>query len=129
MPTKKMMEIVIPVRAYSWNKLLNNHHRVRMRERDALYGLVFKALNDSGQRNKDFKWKYPLTLEVHAQMTRQILDVNNICDKFIVDALIKYKVIIDDTPKYIEKCIYTCTKYTEDLITIRLYETAGEKRS
>lgn len=116
------LQLTIPARAFSWNRMLNKHWQQRRIIRDEWYFLVLEALNESGFKKKKIKWKYPLILEVHAQMKGNIADTNNICDKYIVDALTHYKIIKDDNPQYIGKCIYTCEKHFQDIIIVKLYD-------
>lgn len=99
---KLFVNFFLPLKPISWNKFYAGMHWTKRSQMIHEWRwAVITALQEKGVKKVE-----PLDPTFHIRFTAykktQVLDVDNVCVKPIIDGLKDYGLIKDDTPRYIE---------------------------
>lgn len=117
-------EVILTIDGFaapSWNKMIRMDRRFYSSYSNALKAMVI----DAGLRAKvlkkykKFNSKEPVYVNIHCER-RDLLDLDNVCAKQLIDGIVACGIIVDDNPCYMQKYQATQTKAKKDrtIITI-----------
>ncbi len=111
--------MVIPLKPKSWNALARKHYRTVMAfSREWHDAVLFQVLKGSVFPVS----AYPVELHIEAHWKlRRRHDIDSLCVKFAVDALVEYGILADDDLAHISKVVFTGkTGQPEDELVIEI---------
>lgn len=65
------------------------------------------------------KMKFPVRIEVISYRHR-LIDIDNICVKFVIDGLVSAKVLPDDSPEFVESVTVKQVKSDEEKTLVKI---------
>jgi Holliday junction resolvase RusA-like endonuclease len=99
------LRIVIPLKPQSWNVLVRKHYRVVQNFKDQWHQNVqYQVLKNKIKPVT----QYPVTLFIEAHwMQKRRHDIDALCTKFAVDALVNLGILVDDDITHVNKVVFT----------------------
>lgn len=116
------MKIVVPLKPESWNVLVRKNHWIVTAFKDEWHEAVNWEIK---RQNIKPVTEYPVTLHVEAHWKhKRRHDIDSLCTKFAIDALVKAGILVDDDLTHVERVIFTGkTGQTLDQLVIEIKNT------
>lgn len=113
------MRIIVPLKPYSWNVLVRKHYRVVQKFKDEWHDAILGLIRAKGLPRL---LSYPVTIYVEAHWKfKKRHDIDSLCTKFAIDALVKGGVLDDDDLTHVDKVVFTGkTGQLEDQLIIEI---------